>query len=323
MQIEVMEHFGIKKYFRDADFFETDTAKRLFRQLKKIIPEGQLIALTGVVGIGKTTYLEKIQKQLAAEKNVIVAKSLSVEKSKTNLTTLITALFYDVSGDNGYRVPKLGEKRERDLQELIKKSKKPVVLFCDEAHDLHHRTLTGLKRLMEVIHEGGGKLSIVLAGHPKLKNDLKSPTMEEVGYRTVTMSLDASQGILRDYIYWLLDKCTNDNVKPKDVIEDQAVEYLADHLSTPLQVEQHLTLALEEAYKVGIKPINVDLLEETLSSRIDEIEPTLIRHGYNERVIAEQFRYRPSEIRKLFSGGLEPNRAKEMTAEMREAGLPI
>ncbi len=96
MQIEVMEHFGIKKYFRDADFFETDTAKRLFRQLKKIIPEGQLIALTGVVGIGKTTYLEKIQKQLAAEKNVIVAKSLSVEKSKTNLTTLITALFYDV-----------------------------------------------------------------------------------------------------------------------------------------------------------------------------------------------------------------------------------
>ena len=55
MQIEVMEHFGIKKYFRDADFFETDTAKRLFRQLKKIIPEGQLIALTGVVGIGKTT----------------------------------------------------------------------------------------------------------------------------------------------------------------------------------------------------------------------------------------------------------------------------
>ena len=310
--IEVMEHFGIKKYFRDADFLKLTRPKGYSDNSKRSYPK-QLIALTGVVGIGKTTYLEKIQRQLAAEKNVIVAKSLSVEKSKTNLTTLITALFYDVSGDNGYRVPKLGEKRERDLQELIKKSKKPVVLFCDEAHDLHHRTLTGLKRLMEVIHEGGGKLSIVLAGHPKLKNDLKSPTMEEVGYRTVTMSLDASQGILRDYIYWLLDKCTNDNVKPKDVIEDQAVEYLAEYLST-LQVEQHLP-APEEAYKVGIKPINVDLLRKHCL-RIDEIEPTLIRHGYNERVIAEQFRYRPSEIRKLFSGGLESNRAKEMTAEM-------
>ena len=197
------------------------------------------------------------------------------------------------------------------------------MLFCDEAHDLHHRTLTGLKRLMEVIREGGGKLSIVLAGHPKLRNDLKSPTMEEVGFRTITMSLDASQGILRDYINWLLDECTNDNVKAKDVIEDQAIEYLAEHLTTPLQVEQHLTLALEEAYNVGLKPINIDLLQETLSRRIDEIEPTLIRHGYNERVIAEQFRFKPAEIRKLLKGGLEPNRAKEMTAEMREAGLPI
>ena len=88
MQIEVMEHFGIKKYFRDADFFETDTAKRLFRQLKKIIPEGQLIALTGVVGIGKTTYLEKIQKQLAAEENVIVYYSPGDENDCPELNSL-------------------------------------------------------------------------------------------------------------------------------------------------------------------------------------------------------------------------------------------
>ena len=220
-------------------------------------------------------------------------------------------------------MPKLGEKRERDLQELIKKSKKPVVLFCDEAHDLHHRTLTGLKRLMEVIREGGGKLSIVLAGHPKLRNDLKSPTMEEVGFRTITMSLDASQGILRDYIKWLLDECTDTNTKTSDVIEEQAIDYLAEHLTTPLQVEQHLTLALEEAYQVGLKPINVDLLEDTLSKRIDEVEPTLIRHGYSEKVIADQFRYKPAEIRKFFKGDLDAARVQEMTTEMREAGLPI
>tara|TARA_R110001599_G_scaffold64038_1_gene179843 strand:+ start:4762 stop:5733 length:972 start_codon:yes stop_codon:yes gene_type:complete len=323
MQIEVMEHFGIKKYFRDADFFETETAKRLFRQLKKIIPEGQLIALTGVVGIGKTTYLERIQKQLNSEKKVIVAKSLSVEKSKTNLTTLITALFYDVSRDNDYKVPKLGEKRERDLRDLIKDCKKPVVLFVDEAHDLHHKTLTGLKRLMEVIRDGDGRLSIVLAGHPKLRNDLKSPTMEEVGFRTINMSLDASQGVLKDYIKWLLNDCTNDKVKSADIIEDQAMDYLAERLTTPLQVEQHLTAALEEAFNIGVKPITVDLLTETLSRRIDEVEPTLIRHGYSEKVISEQFRYRPTEIRKLFKGELDASRSREMAEEMREAGLPI
>ena len=35
MQIEVMEHFGIKKYFRDADFFETSVVKKLFRHSRK------------------------------------------------------------------------------------------------------------------------------------------------------------------------------------------------------------------------------------------------------------------------------------------------
>ncbi len=60
-----------------------------------------------------------------------------------------------------------------------------------------------------------------------------------------------------------------------------------------------------------------------MSKRIDDIEPRLIRHGYNERVIAEQFRYRPADIRRLFKGELDAARAKEMTSEMREAGLPI
>lgn len=323
MQLEVMEHYGIIKYFRDADYFETDHQRRIFNQLKKVIPEGQLIALSGVVGSGKTTTLSRLQDLLAKEKKVIVAKSLSVEKTKTNLGTLITALFYDVSGDKDYRVPKLGEKRERELRDLIQDVKKPVVLLVDEAHDLHHRTLTGLKRLMEVIRDGGGKLSIILAGHPKLKNDLKGPTMEEVGYRTIVVSLDAIQGNLREYVYWLLDNCTDDKTNPTDVIEEQAIDYLVERLTTPLQIEQHLSLALEEGFNVGVKPITVDVLDLTLSRRINDIEPRLIRHGYSEKVLVDQFHYKPAELRKFFKGELDANRVKEITQDLREAGLPI
>lgn len=90
-----------------------------------------------------------------------------------------------------------------------------------------------------------------------------------MGFRTITMSLDASQGVLRNYINWLLEECTDTSAKAKDVIDEQAIDYLTEHLTTPLQVEQHLTLALEEAYAVGVKPITVDLLSETLSRRID------------------------------------------------------
>jgi type II secretory pathway predicted ATPase ExeA len=71
---------------------------------------------------------------------------------------------------------------ERIFEDYFK-GKKPVALFVDEAHDLHSSTLTGLKRLIEVISDGDGSFSVILAGHPKLKNDLRRPTMEEIGYR--------------------------------------------------------------------------------------------------------------------------------------------
>ena len=70
------------------------------------------------------------------------------------------------------------KRRERALRDLIKKRQRPIALFIDDAHDLHSKTLIGLKRLLEVVRDSGGTLSVVLAGHPKLKNDLRRPSME-------------------------------------------------------------------------------------------------------------------------------------------------
>lgn len=97
------------------------------------------------------------------------------------------------------QIPKQGERREGELQELVKKGTRPVALFVDEAHDLNGHTLIGLKRLMEVLEDGGGMLAVVLAGHPKLRNNLRRPTMEEIGYRTDIFTLDGIAGSQRDY----------------------------------------------------------------------------------------------------------------------------
>jgi len=64
-------------------------------------------------------------------------------------------------------------------------------------------TLIGLKRLMDVVEDVGGRLSVILAGHPKLRNDLRRPTMEEIGYRTDVFNLDGIAVSQRDYIHWL------------------------------------------------------------------------------------------------------------------------
>ena len=324
MLTEVMAHFGLVKELRQAGYYETAAQKQMFQELKIAASSGQLIALTGVIGCGKTTILRRLFAVLAKEKKIRVYKSLSVDKNSDTLATLIAALFYDLAPDDKeIKIPAFGEKRERELRDLIKKGKKPVALFVDEAHDLHSSTLTGLKRLIEVISDGEGSLSVILAGHPKLKNDLRRPTMEEIGYRATIFSLEGMAGSQGEYITWLIDACAREGTKLSEVLTVEAIELLSERLRTPLQIEQHLMLAMEAAYHVGEKPVTGAIVESVLSKQIDELEPKLTRHGYDVRGLAEQFNAKPTEIKLFFRGQLDAARTKELTDQMLIAGLPI
>jgi hypothetical protein len=65
----------------------------------------------------------------------------------------MAALVYDLSTEKKVRIPTRAEDRERELQELVKKGKRPVALFVDDAHAL----IAGLWIfdcwLLQVIHE--------------------------------------------------------------------------------------------------------------------------------------------------------------------------
>jgi hypothetical protein len=122
-----------------------------------------------------------------------------------------------------------------ELRELIKKRKKPVALFIDEAHGLKRDILVGLKRLMELVRDGGGVLSVVLAGHPKLNNELRRP-MEEIGNRATMFSLDNAHGANRDYILSLLGQCAKVGTETQTLFSDESVDLLAERLTTPLQI---------------------------------------------------------------------------------------
>jgi len=97
---------------------------------------------------------------------------------------------------------------------------------------------------------------------------LRRPTMEEIGYRATVFSLDGLIGSQREYIEWLLSACTAEGVQVDQVLEASAIDMLATRLRTPLQIEQHLTLALEEGYQVGEKPVTVATVEGILSKDI-------------------------------------------------------
>lgn len=325
MRAEVMQHFGLTVPLNRAGYFETSHHQQLIKDIKGAIHEGRLIAICGVIGCGKTMMLRRLEQILEEEKHVTVSKSLAIEKQRIKLATFIAALFYDLSREKQVRIPAQGEKRERDLRELIKKNKRTVALFVDEAHDLNDHTLTGLKRLTELVEDGGGRLSVILAGHPKLRNDLRRPTMEEIGYRTDVFSLDGIAGSQREYIRWLIETCSGTGKKTdiSTILTDEAIDCLASKLRTPLQIQLHLALAFEVGYLAGEKPISEALIESILSRQINDLEPTLTRNGYRLKGLVEQFDAKPAEIKALFNNTLDPVRASALQEKMLRAGLPI
>nr|WP_236025276.1 hypothetical protein [Arenibaculum pallidiluteum] len=159
-----------------------------------------------------------------------------------------------------------------------------MALFVDEAHDPHVKTLIGLKRLMEATADGG-MLSVVLVGHPKLRNDLCRPSIQEIDFQTAIFESEGMIGAQLPYIRWLLQTCASEGVAVSDIIDDAAVEMLADRMKIPLQIEQHLTTAFEEAFRVDVRPVTSDVVESILSRQLDDLEPRLTRLGYSVRIL--------------------------------------
>lgn len=71
------------------------------------------------------------------------------------------------------------------------------------------------------------------------------------------------------------------------------------------------------------KPVSAEMVLSVLSRQIDDLEPTLMRHGYRVKDLAEQFDARPAEIRALFKSTLDVARATQLRENMLRAGLPI
>ena len=97
--------------------------------------------------------------------------------------------------------------------------------------------------------------------------------MEEIGSRATIFELESLGSEKRKYLKWLLVQSVAPKTKIESVITDDALARLSEKLTTPLQFEYYLTRALEEAYKVGQKPVGADMIETVLAKDIDGLEP--------------------------------------------------
>jgi type II secretory pathway predicted ATPase ExeA len=321
MYNQVMDYYGLSKDFDKSNFFMTENYENVLKSVKLAIKSGGLIALTGIVGIGKTSTLRRIQKEVTEENNILVAKSLTTDKKRVNINTLYTALFSDLSVEKDFKIPTQSEIRERKLQGLFKKLKKPVALFIDEAHQLHWRTFIALKHLIETIEDGGAKLAIVLVGHPILANELKNPKMEEIGERSKLFSLDGMGENKKRFVEWILKDCSNKKQDPYEIFSKEAVDLLCERLVTPLQFSYYMKQALEKGHLSGEKPISDEVIKNVISPELNSIEPNLARYGYNLSIICEHLNVRRSEIMAYFKGQLNSARTEEFNKEIQKLGV--
>ena len=225
MLSDVMAHFGLTKSLRQADYFETEHHRQLLRELKAAIYEGGIVVLTGVVGSGKTVLLWRIQEQLRHEGQIEVSESLLFDMPCVTLSTLKLALYYDLATEKDGDLTEKPEKSERALLKVMQRCQKPIALFIDDGHDLHGQTLRSLKQCIEKTRHRGSRLTVVLAGHPRLRNELRRPARAEIGARTTVFELEGIQGQQRCYITWLLEQCTEAQVL-EDLVSEAAMEFL-------------------------------------------------------------------------------------------------
>ena len=102
-----------------------------------------------------------------------------------------------------------------------------------------------------------------------------------------------------------------------------AIELLAERLRTALQIEMHLTLAFEHAFRLGERRVSTEIVEQVLSRAIDELEPTLTRNGYDAPALIVLLQAKPAEVRDFLAGTLAVDRTREFTEQLRVAGVPV
>jgi len=323
MFIDVLNHFGLARSPREAGYFETEHHQQLLHELEAAVPQGGLIALAGIVGSGKTTLLWQLQDRLRKAGRVLVAESLAVDINRVSLNTLKLAMYYDLATEKDGDLPSKPEKSERVLINLIQRCDRPVVLFVDDAHDLNGNTVRGLKRIIERVRRRGGRLSVLLGGHPKLKNDLRRATLEEIGGRAIIFELEGIKGEQKAYLTWLLSQCMKPKTNIEDILSEEAMALLSERLITPLQIEHYLILALEQAYRLAERPVTAEIVESTIAPDLNALEPTLIRHGYTSRALSEFLNVRPGEVRALLLGQLPEERTDELKQQLLRTGIPL
>jgi general secretion pathway protein A len=229
-----------------------------------------LILLTGKVGTGKTTLINRLLDQLH-EPQTRTAFIFNSHLEINHLFDFILADFgvpFD-SGSNSSALMRLNQW----LLERYRSGETPV-LIVDEAQGLSNHVLEEIRMLLNLETPREKLLQIVLVGQPELEERIKRPELHQIKQRvalrckTATLALNETH----DYIQSRLD-IAGANGKPIFALQAMDAVYLYSR-GIPRVINLLCENALIKAYLDHVHPVPVHIVAEVARKfQFDEVKP--------------------------------------------------
>jgi general secretion pathway protein A len=237
------------------------------RFLSRLYEGDGLCTLTGQLGIGKTTLLRHLAKQLTALDGVLLLCPTLACRTGPTLADVLGACEAKLGlGESGAASLKAAKR----LQQLVESNRSPVLLL-DDADLLDDDVLEALVTLTGLQAAERRILSIVLAGHPSITRRVSTITGNDkvLGTsRAVELEPMAEPDVAR-LIHYRLRAAG----RPEDAIGPDAIAQIARHSAgVPGAVVRVCRRAMQIAENRSRKSVTADIVGEAIGEEISGVQ---------------------------------------------------
>ncbi|PYV12405.1 MAG: AAA family ATPase [Acidobacteria bacterium] len=216
------------------------------------------ILLTGEVGTGKTTLLNKVLDWLRSER---VATSF-LFNPRLNVTQFLDFMMTDFG--IGYESRLKSQMLIRLNQWLLERYRagEPAVLIVDEAQNLSPEVLEEIRLLTNLETSTEKLLQIVLSGQPELEDKLNQPQLRQVRQRIV-LRCKTYPLTLKQVCGYVAERLRIAGCDGQPIFAPEAVEVMHQHTGgIPRVINLLCEHALISAMAKGQRPVPASVVEE-------------------------------------------------------------
>ena len=228
------------------------------------------ILLTGEVGTGKTTLLNRLLNWLRGQR----VATAYIFNSRLEVNHLFDFIMAD------FEIPYESREKSHILLRLNQwlleryRAGETAVLIIDEAQNLSSEVLEEIRLLTNLETATEKLLQIVLAGQPELEEKLKLPQLRQVRQR-ITISCRTAPLSLEETFGYIAERLRTAGANGEPVFSKEAIETV--HLYSrgiPRVVNLLCEHAMINAYVDSVRPVPAHLVEEVAREfKLDEIAP--------------------------------------------------